>query len=105
MFPDHVLFCVNEGVRHTVEQALADLAFPFGVFENRAKVSIVGSAIEGLPGVVGRVMAALSRENIRVLQSADSHATITLLLDRHDMERAVRALHQQFGLDREVPPL
>lgn len=105
MFPDQVLFCVNDPMRSTVEDTLAHLALPFTMSANRAKVSIVGSAIEGLPGVVGRVMAALSRENIRVLQSADSHATITLLLERQDMERAVRALHQQFSLDREVPPL
>lgn len=105
LFPDHVFFCVTGPVRERVEQALEELKFPFQVFDDRAKVSIVGSAIEGLPGVVGRVMEALARENIRVLQSADSHATITLLLEKKDMEAAVRALHQQFGLDREVERL
>ncbi len=105
LFPDHVFFCVTGPVRERVEQALEELKFPFQVFDDRAKVSIVGSAIEGLPGVVGRVMEALAGENIRVLQSADSHATITLLLEKKDMEAAVRALHQQFGLDREVERL
>lgn len=102
LFPEHVFFCVTGPLRKTVEDALKTLDFPFQVFDDRAKVSIVGSAIEGLPGVVGRVMAALSREGISVLQSADSHATITLLLEKKDMESAVRALHQQFGLDQEV---
>ncbi|NMP21849.1 aspartate kinase [Sulfobacillus harzensis] len=105
LFPDHVFFCVVGSVREHVERALGELDFPYQVFDDRAKVSIVGSAIEGLPGVVGRVMEALARENIRVLQSADSHATITLLLEKKDMEAAVRALHQQFGLDREVERL
>ena len=105
LFPDHAYFCVMEPARLTVEHVLSDLGFPYAVYDDRAKVSIVGSAIQGLPGVVGRVMEALSREDIRVLQSADSHATIKLLLERKDMEAAVRALHQQFGLDREVPPL
>jgi aspartate kinase len=105
MFPDHVFFCVKSDVRHLVGDVLEELEFPFQVYDDRAKVSVVGSAIEGLPGVVGRVMEALSRERIRVLQSADSHATITLLLEKKDMEAAVRALHQQFGLDREVPSL
>lgn len=102
LFPDHAVFCVMEPVRATVEEALHELNFPFEEYSDRAKVSVVGSAIQGLPGVVGRVMEALSREGIAVLQSADSHATITLLLEKKDMEAAVRALHQQFGLDREV---
>ncbi len=105
LFTDHVFFCVAVPVRPIVEGALTELDFPYAVFDDRAKVSVVGSAIEGLPGVVGRVMEALAREGIDVLQSADSHATITLLLEKKDMEPAVRALHQQFGLDREVPSL
>lgn len=105
LFPDHVFFCVTEPARQVVVTALSDLEFPHEVYDDRSKVSIVGSAIEGLPGVVGRVMEALSREQIPVLQSADSHATITLLLEKKDMEAAVRALHQQFGLDREVSSL
>lgn len=103
LFPDHVFFCVTDPVRSTVEAVLGELGYPFEVFDDRAKVSVVGSAIEGLPGVVGRVMEALAREDIAVLQSADSHATLTLLLDKRQMEAAVRALHQKFGLDQEVP--
>ncbi len=105
LFPDSAYFCVMPEVRERVVEALAGLNLPFKISDDRAKVSVVGSAIEGLPGVVGRVMEALSREGISVLQSADSHATITLLLRKKDMEAAVRALHQQFGLDREVPQL
>lgn len=102
LFPERVFFCVTDPIRGRVVTALEDLGFPHCIYDNRAKVSVIGSAIEGLPGVVGRVMAALSREGVQVLQSADSHATITLLLDQKDMARAVRALHQQFGLEREV---
>lgn len=101
LFPTEAYFCVLPPCESAVQEVLRALGFPFQVFKDRSKVSIVGSAIEGLPGVVGRVMEALSQEGIRVLQSADSHATITLLLERKDMNAAVRALHQQFGLDRE----
>jgi aspartate kinase len=52
--------------------------------------------------VVGRVMAAMSQSDIEILQSADSHSTITLLLHRGDMEKAVSALHKQFHLAEEV---
>ncbi|MCY0863719.1 MAG: aspartate kinase [Sulfobacillus sp.] len=101
LFPETVYFCVATPMRDATEQVLDRLGYPYRVFDDRAKVSIVGSAIQGLPGVVGRVMAALTHEGIPILQSADSHATITLLLHKSDMERAVRALHRQFGLEAE----
>ncbi|PSR23786.1 MAG: aspartate kinase [Sulfobacillus acidophilus] len=102
LFPEQVYFCVTENLRPVVAVALQELGLPYEIFDDRAKVSVVGSAIQGLPGVVGRVMEALSKEGIQVLQSADSHATITLLLDRKNVEVAVRALHHQFNLDREA---
>lgn len=103
LFPDRVYFCVPSPLKDPTLKVLQDLELSYQLFEDRAKVSIVGSAIQGLPGVVGRVMGALSRESIEILQSSDSHSTITLLLRRQDMERAVQALHQQFGLSEEVP--
>jgi aspartate kinase len=104
LFPDQAYFCVSENLRAVVAVALQELGLPYEIYADRAKVSVVGSAIQGLPGVVGRVMEALSNEGIEVLQSADSHATITLLLDRKDMETAVRALHHKFNLDQEASP-
>lgn len=104
LFPDRAYFSVPETTSRITRDTLTELGFPFDLHLDRAKVSIVGSAIQGLPGVVGRVMAALSRESIEVLQSADSHSTITLLLRRSDMERAVNALHVQFGLSEEGGP-
>ncbi len=101
MFPDTVFFCVSTATAGATVKTLQELALDFDTFRDRAKVSIVGSAIQGLPGVVGRVMAALSQHHITVLQSADSHSTITLLLYRNQMEQAVAALHYQFGLGEE----
>ncbi|PSR35476.1 MAG: aspartate kinase [Sulfobacillus benefaciens] len=101
MFPDTVFFCVSTAAADSTEKTLQQLSLDFDTFRDRAKVSVVGSAIQGLPGVVGRVMAALSQHHITVLQSADSHSTITLLLYRNQMEQAVAALHHQFGLGVE----
>ncbi len=103
LFPDRVYFCVLPEKVTEVTQTLKAMALDYQGFDDRAKVSIVGSAIQGLPGVVGQVMAAMSESDIEILQSADSHSTITLLLHRCDMEKAVSALHRQFHLDEEVP--
>lgn len=65
-----------------------------------AKVSIVGAGMRGLPGVMAAVTEALAQGGVGILQTADSHVTISCLVERADMERAVQALHQKFGLDR-----
>ncbi len=64
-----------------------------------AKVSIVGSGMHGLPGVMAMVSEALAEQGIEILQTADSHVTISCLVRRADMERAVKALHRRFHLD------
>ncbi len=103
LFPDRVYFCVPPEKTETTKQIVENLGYAYEAYDDRAKVSIVGSAIQGLPGVMGRVMAAMAQSDIEILQSADSHSTITLLLHRHNMEKAVFALHRQFHLDEEVP--
>jgi len=64
-----------------------------------AKVSAVGAGMAGRPGVMAAIVEALTSEGIQILQSADSHATIWILVKEKDMIRAVRALHRKFGLD------
>jgi aspartate kinase len=107
VFPERVYFTVPSARAEATEAVLQDLALEARLHPDRAKVSIVGSAIHGLPGVMARVMAALARAGVPVLQSADSHSTISCLVPRADMERAVQALHEQFhlaGLDVDAPP-
>ncbi len=104
IFPDRAYFCVAPDLRARVEAVLEDLGMDFECFDNRAKVSCVGTAIHGLPGVMAQVMGALTGAGVEVLQTADSHSTISCLVRREDMERAVRALHRQFHLEGDEHP-
>lgn len=79
-------------------QVLADAGFQPIVRPDCAKVSVVGAGIAGVPGIMAQIVEALSEEEIDVLQSADSHTTIWCLVDGHQMQRAVQALHRTFGL-------
>jgi aspartate kinase len=101
VFPERVYFTVAARHEARTRELLEGLALSASVRRDRAKVSVVGSAIHGLPGVMARVMAALAAVGVTVLQSADSYSTISCLVERHDMERAVRALHTHFNLDGE----
>jgi aspartate kinase len=74
--------------------------FEVAVRERLGKVTLVGSGMHGVPGVMARVAQCLVEAQIDVLQIADSHATISLLVDEGDLNAAARALHRAFGLER-----
>jgi aspartate kinase len=54
--------------------------------------------MHGVPGVMARVAESLSGAGVNVLQTADSHTTISVLVPASDAERAVGALHEGFEL-------
>ena len=62
------------------------------------KVTLVGSGMHGVPGVMARVAECLRDAEIDILQIADSHATISLLVDEKDLISAAQALHRAFEL-------
>jgi aspartate kinase len=61
-----------------------------------AKVSIVGAGMHGLKGVMARFSEALERAGVQMLQTVDSHATISALVDSADRVRAMEELHREF---------
>ncbi|MCM3625893.1 aspartate kinase [Paenibacillus glycanilyticus] len=63
-----------------------------------AKVSVIGGGMNGVPGVMARIVEALTEEGITIMQSADSNTTIWVLVTAEDMVKAVRALHAKFEL-------
>jgi aspartate kinase len=63
-----------------------------------AKVSVIGGGMNGVPGIMAHIVEALTVEDIRILQSADSNTTIWVLVHGVDMIKSVRALHHKFNL-------
>ncbi|MBC1741997.1 aspartate kinase [Listeria welshimeri] len=96
---DSVIFTVPEEKRYVVKLLLEEADLQTIVRENCAKVSIVGAGITGVPGVTAKIVGALSEKNIPILQSADSHTTIWVLVREEDLISAVNALHDVFCLE------
>ncbi|MBC1697873.1 aspartate kinase [Listeria welshimeri] len=96
---DSVIFTVPEEKRLVVKLLLEEADLQTNVRENCAKVSIVGAGITGVPGVTAKIVGALSEKNIPILQSADSHTTIWVLVREEDLISAVNALHDVFCLE------
>lgn len=79
-------------------KALDALALPYEVDDGLAKVTLVGAGMHGVPGVMARMAECLADDGIGILQTADSHATISVLVRDERTADAVRALHRGFDL-------
>jgi aspartate kinase len=67
---------------------------------NCAKVSVIGGGMNGVPGIMARIVEALTANDVQILQSADSNASIWVLVKYEDMVKSVRALHRAFQLNK-----
>ncbi|GEK73638.1 MULTISPECIES: aspartate kinase [Halomonas] len=65
-----------------------------------AKVSLVGVGMRSHAGVASKMFRVLSEENINIRMVSTSEIKISVVVDEKQMELAVRALHQAFGLDK-----
>lgn len=97
--PEAVLYTVANEVAARAVEILENMDFRPEVVPDCAKVSIVGAGIAGVPGVMADMVEALSDAGVAILQSADSHTTIWVLVHQTDMVTAIQALHKKFKLD------
>jgi aspartate kinase len=98
---DRLAFSVDSCAADAASALLTRLGLPFARRDDLAKVTLVGAGMHGIPGVMARIAEALSSAGIDILQSADSHYTISVLVPASDLQRAVESLHAGFGLGVE----
>ncbi|MBE0477232.1 MAG: aspartate kinase [Coriobacteriia bacterium] len=96
-------FSVTERDLPLAEETLRRLDAPYEVDRGLAKVTLVGAGMHGVPGVMARVAECLASARVGILQTADSHATISVLVPGAQARDAVRALHDGFGLADAAP--
>ena len=65
-----------------------------------AKVSIVGTGMQHLPGYAARMFNALSNRGINIEMITTSEIRITCLIDQSQAAEAVQALHAAFQLEK-----
>ncbi|MBV9410752.1 MAG: aspartate kinase [Acidimicrobiia bacterium] len=64
------------------------------------RVSIVGAGMKTHPGVAARMFRVLAEEGVNIEMISTSSIRISCVVRARDVERAVRALHSAFELDR-----
>ncbi|HHV86273.1 MAG TPA: aspartate kinase [Petrimonas sp.] len=96
--PGQIMFTVMEEVAEKAAAKLRSLGYAVETVGDCAKVSVVGGGMREVPGVMASFVEALSRNNIPILQTVDSHTSISVLVKKTDVSKAVVALHEKFGL-------
>ena len=94
-----------EAATAAIEAALA-LEFahgyvrPIEVDRNVGLLAVVGEGMRGFSGVAGRIFTAISRENVNIIAIAQgsSELTISIVVRRDGLDKAVRAVHAECHL-------
>lgn len=73
------------------------------VQDRLARVALVGTGMHGRPGVYARAFEVLLGEGVEVHGLSTSAISIALLIDAEHEDRALRALHDAFGLGEARP--
>ena len=96
VFDRSALFTVPVEKTGQVEFILKKSGINYSTRTPCAKISIVGAGMHGLRGVMARFASALDSTGINMLQTVDSHATISALVQVKDCEKALQVLHKEF---------
>ena len=67
-----------------------------------AKVSIVGAGMIDRPGIASTMFNILAELGINIKMISTSEIKISCLVDKSDADRAVKALHEEFGLSCDI---
>ena len=67
-----------------------------------AKLSIVGTGMQGTPGIAAQMFRSLAEAGINIEMISTSEIRITCLVERAQVDKGVRILHKTFELDREL---
>ncbi|MCL0077494.1 aspartate kinase [Peptococcaceae bacterium] len=68
--------------------------------EDVAKVSIVGAGMISNPGVAAMMFEALADEGINIEMITTSEIKVSCVIKDTDVEKAVKAIHKKFNLDK-----
>ena len=97
VFKHESIFITSELHKRKVVDILHKLKIDYELNEQLTKITIIGSKIRGIPGIMSKVVTSLQGK-IDILQTSDSHTTISILVPTVCANEAVNLLHQEFQL-------
>ena len=95
----------NDELAAAMKNLEADLALelthgyltPIRVDQNVGLLAVVGEGMRGTAGLAGRLFSAISRQNVNIIAIAQgsSELTISVVVHRDGLERAIQAVHEE----------
>ncbi|MDP4144355.1 MAG: aspartate kinase [Bacillota bacterium] len=96
VFPREKIFTIDKKDIKKLTTLMNTKKLKFNHVDDCSKIAVIGSRMRGIPGVMARILKALTKENVEILQTADSHMTIWCLVKTKYAETSIRALHKEF---------
>ncbi|MEW9077790.1 aspartate kinase [Terrisporobacter glycolicus] len=96
-FTEEKAFALEHNYIFAVEEILQKYNVKYDIRKHCAKVTLIGSKVTETPGVIAKVVRALSKAGITLLQSSDSYTCLTCLVKEEDMIETVHAIHNEFA--------
>ena len=72
------------------------------VNEDISKVSIIGVGMRSHSGVASKMFSTLAKEGINIMMISTSEIKVSCVIEQKYTELAVRALHDAFGLEKQL---
>lgn len=98
IFPTEQIFTINQKDKDILMSVLNNAKLKYNLIDDCSKIAVIGSKMKGIPGVMAKIIKALSDNCIEVLQTADSHMTIWCLVHSKNEKEAINVLHKTFKL-------
>ncbi|SDB89144.1 aspartate kinase [Pelagirhabdus alkalitolerans] len=97
--PSGILYTIPQHFQEKVKRILLEMNYAPHFYQKCAKIALVGAGMTGVPGVTATIVQSLAQSGIPILQSADSHTTIWVLVEADKLKTAVNTLHRAFALN------
>ena len=95
-----ISFTVSDSQREDAVAVVEELKQTLGAkniaCDGVTKLSVVGAGMESNPGVAAMMFEALSEAGVNIQMIATSEIKISVLIDREEPDRALRAVHSAF---------
>jgi aspartate kinase len=95
-----IVFSAPVGDRPDVETVLGRLGVTWSARDDLGKVSVIGAGMKSHPGIAAKTFSTLGELGIEPQIVTTSPIKIACYIGLDDVERAVRALHSAFELER-----
>jgi aspartate kinase len=93
ILPDRRMFVIATHDSFKLRGVLDSLKAEAKITDGFTKLSVLGKAYAGVPGVFAKIIASLYGNEITIYQSIDSSNCISVLINSEHEERAVNLLH------------